>query len=155
MSTSTETSIIIRECEIWDSALQAHNSIEEFDHWDDKNFQQVIHEETKPHYILVASEENKPVAYLIGYNRWKDGSFYIWMTGVHKEYRRHHLFSQMLQQVTNWAKLNGFVSLKLKTRNNRREMLYFLVKNGWNFIELTPYPNVVDNRLLAMKSLLS
>ena len=149
-----ETAISIKECDTWVFALEAHNSVTEFDTWDENNFKEVLSDETKPHLILVAfSEENKPVAYMIAYDRWKDGSFYIWMTGVQQTYRRHRLFSHMLHQASVWAKSNGYTSLKLKTRNNRREMLGFLVKDGWNFIELTPYPKIEDNRLLAMKNL--
>jgi ribosomal protein S18 acetylase RimI-like enzyme len=144
----------IKEYSTWDLAIEAHNSIAEFDKWDATNFAEILTEETKPQLILVSTnEEDKPIAYLIAYDRWKDESFYIWMTGVNQSYRGQHLFSRMLQYASEWSRAKGYKSLKLKTRNNRREMLSFLVKDGWNFLELTPYPNVEDNRLLAIKSL--
>jgi hypothetical protein len=51
------------------------------------------------------------------------------------------------------AKQRGYKQIKIKTRNDRREMINYLAKTGWNFLEVTPMPNLKDNRILLCKDL--
>ncbi len=51
----------------------------------------------------------------------------------------------------NWAKSKGYNTLKIKTRNNRREMLSFLVKNGFYFISIEPKENIEEKQNKSRK----
>ncbi len=52
-----------------------------------------------------------------------------------------------MQYQIDWAKRQGYSKLKIKTRNARREMLSFLVKNGFNFTEVEKKENIIENRI--------
>jgi hypothetical protein len=43
------------------------------------------------------------------------------------------------------AKQKGYTKLKIKTRNNRREMLGYVVQNGWNFIDVEKHPGILSD----------
>lgn len=81
----------------------------------------------------------------------KDKSFYCWMAGVNPLYRRLGLLNNMMQYLGDWAKNNGYNKITIKTRNNRREMLAYLVKAGFNFVEVQPQLSIKDNRILLEK----
>lgn len=99
--------------------------------------------------IIVAYYKEKPIGYIVGYDKFKDNkdSFYCWMAGVEKEYRRMGALTQLMNYQKKWAKDNGYKKLKIKTRNSRREMLYFLVNNGFNFTSVEEKEDINENRI--------
>lgn len=52
-----------------------------------------------------------------------------------------------------WAREKGYNKIKIKTRNNKREMLSYLVKYGFLFTEVMQHPNIDDHRILLEKEL--
>jgi ribosomal protein S18 acetylase RimI-like enzyme len=103
--------------------------------------------------ILIASLDHEDVGYMVSYNRYDDGSFYIWMTGVAPSARRKGILGKMVSETVSYAKEKGYTTIKIRTRNNRREMLFFLVKNGFNFLKVSSYETVLDNRILLEKDI--
>ena len=69
------------------------------------------------------------------------------------EFRRKGVFSALMSEFTKVAKGKGYSTMKIITRNNRREMLAYLVKEGWCFIEMIPKETVEDGRMLLMKKI--
>lgn len=53
----------------------------------------------------------------------------------------------------DWAGQKGYNILKIKTRNNRREMLNFLLKNGFYFINIEEKKDVKNNRINLQKNI--
>ncbi|MBN1386167.1 GNAT family N-acetyltransferase [Candidatus Woesearchaeota archaeon] len=90
---------------------------------------------------------------MASYDRYKDGSFYCWMTGVKPEYRGKGVLKLMMDHLMKWAKKEGYKSIKIKTRNNRREMLAYLVKYGWNILEIDDRGSVEENRIISEKEI--
>lgn len=103
--------------------------------------------------ILTAHLNDKPIGYMISYDRFKDGSIYCWMTGVIPEARGQGALKAMMTELTDWAKAKGFTEIKIKTRNALREMLSFLAKNDFNFYQIDQQVDVRDNRLLLSKKI--
>ena len=56
---------------------------------------------------------------------------------------------------TNWAKNKGYSILKIKTRNNRLEMLSFLIRNGFYFTDIETKENIKDNRINLQKDIVN
>ena len=56
------------------------------------------------HLSLIAEIENQSVGFKIGYDRFKDGSFYSWMGGVLPEFRKKGVASALADFQENWAK---------------------------------------------------
>lgn len=101
----------------------------------------------KEKLIIVAYNNNTPIGYIIGYDKYNDGSFYCWMAGVDNNYRKLGALTGLMNYQIEWAKNKGYNKIKIKTRNTRREMLGFLVKNGFNFASIESKENIEENRI--------
>lgn len=104
------------------------------------------------HIILAAYVDNENVGYLIGYD--KNNSFYCWVVAVDENYRRIGILTQMMNIFENRAKQFGYNKVTLKTLNNKREMLSYLVKNKWNFTDIIKNEKVIHNEIIAEKTIL-
>lgn len=145
-----DNKIVIKESGI-DEALKVHNFIEEFYPPCSKDFfEDRLKDKNK--LILVSYMDNDPVWYMIWYDRYADESFYCWMTWVIKQYRKQWSLNAMMKYFFNWAKLNSYNKVKIKTRNSRRQMFEFLIKDWFNMIEFVKGKEVLDNRMLLEKS---
>ncbi|MDP1884424.1 MAG: GNAT family N-acetyltransferase [Candidatus Moranbacteria bacterium] len=142
-------SIVIKEDSI-EVAVKVNATITEFDKPYDKAYFEG-HYKNAVSLILVAYVDNQPAGYMVSYDKNNDGSFYCWMAGVDPLFRRLGLLNSMMQYLNDWAKNHGYNKLTIKTRNNRREMLSYLVKAGFNFAEVQPHPFIKDNRILLEK----
>lgn len=100
---------------------------------------------------MAAYAENENIGYLIGYD--KNNSFYCWVAAVEEKYRRRGILTQMMDIFENYAKELGYSKVTLKTLNNKREMLSYLVKNNWNFTDIIKNENVIQNEIIAEKEI--
>ena len=87
------------------------------------------------HLVLTAHIENEIVGFKIGYDRFNDGSFYSWMGGVLPENRNQSIADMLADYQENWAKNNGYSSIRLKTRKKHEAMLSFSKKRGFVIIK--------------------
>ena len=141
-----KNNIVVREVPI-DEAVKVNRNVIEFDGKDTKAEDFERRYQDKDKLIIVAYYENIPIGYIIGYDRDNDGSFYCWMAGVDNNYRRLGALTSLMNYQMDWAKKKGYNKLKIRTRNNRREMLSFLVKNGFNFVSVEQRDNITENRI--------
>ena len=56
------------------------------------------------HLSLNAFVDEKPIGFKVGYDRFKDGSFYSWMGGVLPKYRRQKVADTLADKQENWTK---------------------------------------------------
>lgn len=145
--------IIVKEVSI-EEAVKVNRNVIEFDGKDTKAEDFERRYQDKKKLIIVAYYENVPIGYIIGYDRDNDGSFYCWMAGVDNNYRRLGALTTLMNYQMNWAKNKGYNKLKIRTRNNRREMLSFLVKNGFNFVSVEQRDDITENRINLEHSLI-
>lgn len=138
--------IIVKEVSI-EEAVKVNRNVIEFDGKDTKAEDFERRYQDKDKLIIVAYYKNIPIGYIIGYDRDNDGSFYCWMAGVDNNYRRLGALTTLMNYQMNWAKNKGYNKLKIRTRNNRREMLSFLVKNGFNFVSVENKEDITENRI--------
>lgn len=138
--------IVIKEDSI-DVAVKVNATIVEFDEPYSKEYFEERYK-GKEKLILVAYIDNQSVGYMVSYDRNDDGSFYCWMAGVDPNFRRLGILKKLMEYLNDWAKNKGYKKITIKTRNNRREMLSFLVKAGFNFTEVQSQPSIDDNRIL-------
>ena len=105
--------------------------------------------------IIVAYYEDKPAGYIIGYDEFKDNkeNFYCWLAGVDYKYRRKGILTKLMDYQMKWAREKGYKKLRIKSRNDKREMLSFLVKNGFDFISVEKKENIKSNNIHLVKDL--
>ena len=94
--------IIIKNAPIEDVVF-VNSTITEFDKPYKKEYFKERYE-GKDNLIIVAYISNKPVGYVVWYNRDNDNSFYCWMAGVNPEYRRLGILKKLMDYGFNWAK---------------------------------------------------
>ena len=145
--------IIVKEVSI-EEAVKVNRNVIEFDGKDTTKEDFEKRYVGKDNLIIVAYYKNIPIGYIIGYDRDNDGSFYCWMAGVDNNYRRLGALTSLMNYQMDWAKKKGYNKLKIRTRNNRREMLSFLVKNGFNFVSVEQRDNITENRINLEHSLI-
>ncbi len=143
--------IIIKEVPI-EEAVKVNATIIEFDELYQRDYFEERYQ-NKEKLILVAYVDNLPGGYLVGYDKFGDGSFYCWMARVNPLFRRRGILKALMDYEDTWAKERGYQKIKIKTRNNRREMLAYLVKYGFFFTEVVQHPKREDNRILLEKDL--
>ena len=148
-----KNNIIVKEVSI-EEAVKVNRNVIEFDGKDTKAEDFERRYQDKDKLIIVAYYENVPIGYIIGYDRDNDGSFYCWMAGVDNNYRRLGALTSLMNYQMDWAKKKGYNKLKIRTRNNRREMLSFLVKNGFNFVSVEQRDDITENRINLEHSLI-
>ncbi len=147
------SAVVVRETSLED-VFAVHERVPEFQvHFPyDLN---VFHERTKQKktVALIAEVEGEPAGYVVAYDRDGDGTFYCWMAGVDPSFRRMGVLLSLMTYLEEWSKREGYTSLRIKTRNHRREMLAFLVKHGFHFVAIEPHEQAADNRILLEKTL--
>lgn len=147
----TDTQIMVKEGDI-ETVVQISAKIVEFDMlYDSQYYAERI--AGKESCVLVAYSEDVPVGFIVAYDKDDDGSFYCWMAGVDPQFRRMGVLSALMRYLNSWAKKRQYTKIRIKTRNNRREMLAYLIKEGYYCIEVETYPHISDNRILFEKDI--
>ncbi len=104
------------------------------------------------HLILVAYHKDAPVAFKIGYALNED-VFYSWLGGVLPKYRNLKIASQLIIEQENWAKLQHFSSIEVKTRNCFKGMLKLLIAHDYLIKSVEPKSSTIENRIIFSKKL--
>ena len=102
---------------------------------------------------LIAEIDNQLVGFKIGYDRFKNGSFYSRMGGVLPRFRRMGVAYSLANFQEKWADENGFSSIILKTRQKHDEMIAFSLNRGFIITEETQIILDEETRIWMEKSL--
>ncbi len=103
-----------------------------FGEWDLSRFQSKLSQKKKFH-LLIASIENQPVGFKIGFER-DQSEFYSWLGGVHFDYRGLGIAQDLMTQQHDWCKKQGYTKISTKTQNCYKAMLILNVKNGFEIV---------------------
>lgn len=85
----------------------------------------------KVHLILVASHDEKTIAYKIGYEV-SDTEFYSWLGGVIPKYRKKGVATKLREKQESWALNHGYSTISVKSMNRYRAMLQMLISYGYH-----------------------
>jgi ribosomal protein S18 acetylase RimI-like enzyme len=148
-----KSKISIKE-DIIETLVDVNSRIVEFEgEYDKAYFEKRCHGKEK--LLLVGYFNDLPVGYLLAYDRDGDNSMYCWLAGVDSEFRRLGILSKLMEYLETWSAKNGYKKIKIKTRNKRREMLAYLVKQGFYFVDVEERACIEDNRILLEKLIIS
>ena len=128
-----------------DDAVMVSANIPEFDDpYEIPEYSKRLNSTT--HHILTAYDNHNSIAFKIGYQRHSDGSFYSWMGGVLPNYRIKGIANNLADHQDTWAKKNGYISIKIQTREKHKAMLALAINRGFqitNRIEKTSSSNTL------------
>ena len=105
------------------------------------------------HILLNAFVGEKPAGFKVGYDRFKDGSFYSWMGGVFPQYRKQGVSSSLANNQEKWTREKGFSSIRLKTWKRHQAMLKFCIQRGFTIIKKIPKNFDSESRIWLEKQL--
>ena len=103
--------------------------------------------------ILTGEIGGKVVGFKVGYDRYKDGSFYSWMGGVLLDYRRKGVASVLAVSQEKWAIDNDYKSIKLKTHNKHESMLAFAIEGGFQILNYELHKDIGEVKIWMEKIL--
>lgn len=83
--------------------------------------------------IVVAMDGTRVAGYKIGYEQ-NQSQFHSWLGGVHPEYRKQGIASEMMRLQHNWCREHGYTSIRTHTKNKWREMLILNIRNGFDVV---------------------
>jgi GNAT superfamily N-acetyltransferase len=104
-------------------------------------------------HVIRALVNGEDAGYMVSHDRFRDGSIYCWMAGVIPGYRGRGVLKAMMSNLETAARVHGFKSIRIKTKNSRREMLTYLIKEGYSITDIEKYPDIVDNQISFIKRL--
>ena len=107
--------------------------------------------EGKPHLILLAYAEGRPIGFKVGYERHE--IFYSWMGGVLPSWRRKGVATALADAQEEWARDSGYDKIRLKTRNRHTDMLVFALRRGFHILSVEPHEPVAEFRIWMEKAL--
>ena len=103
--------------------------------------------------ILTAELNDQLIGFKVGYDQFKDGSFYSWMGGILPNHRQNGVASALADYQESWAIKNGYKSIKLKTRNKYEAMISFAIDRGFDIIDSETNEDIPEMRIWMEKIL--
>ena len=101
---------------------------------------------------LVARVNDRPAGFFLGFEL-KPDVFFAWFYGVLPDFRRQGIGSQMMEAAQEWAKQQGYESIRLECHNQHRPMLHLAIVLGYDIIGIRWDADRTDNLVLFEKSL--
>ncbi len=105
------------------------------------------------HHIATAYSSEHLAGFKVGYHRDNDGSFYSWMGGVLPEFRRLGIANTLAEAQEEWARKNGYISIRMKTRKKHKGMIRFSKNRGFIKIKTEQKTPDADSRVWMEKQL--
>ena len=102
--------------------------------------------------ILICESEDEKIGFKCGYRK-SDNTFYSWLGGVKKEYRKQGIADLLLAQMEDWCRGKDYDFLEFKTLNEHVSMLIFSLKRGFQITEVLDSVKDKRKRILLVKTL--
>lgn len=105
------------------------------------------------HIVLIASVDDKPIGCCIAFNKYFDGSLFIWYGGILPEYRCLGIAKSMLLNMEEYAQRKMFLSLRIQILNRHREQMFFSLANGFYIMGFDKMDSIEESRIQLIKEL--
>ena len=135
-----------------EEAEQVHQQIPEFSPDYLKRFYSEKYNEKK-RVVLTAQTGNENSGYLIGFDRFNDGSVYCCCFGVAPPFRRKGVLKALMDYFEQWAEKEGFKKIKVKTENRFREALSYYIQNQYAVFDFSKKEKTENNEIWLEKKL--
>lgn len=104
--------------------------------------------------MLVANIDKRPVGFAMGFEL-KPSVFFAWLTGIHPEFRRIGIGSQLHEAQSQWAMEHGYQYLRMECHNGHRAILHMAIQSGFNIAGVRWDPDRSENLIIFEKALVA
>jgi GNAT superfamily N-acetyltransferase len=104
------------------------------------------------HLMLVASLDNNPVGFFVGFEL-KPTVYFAWLYGVLPEFRRLGIASQLMEAMHAWVQDHGYQSVRFECQNQHRPMLHLAIAKGYDVVGIRWDPDRSQNLVIFEKTL--
>lgn len=101
---------------------------------------------------MVARIDERPVGFFLGFEL-KPSVFFAWFYGVLPDFRRQGIASQLIDAVHDWAREQGYESIRMECHNQHRPMLHLGIALGYDILGIRWDPDRGANLVLFEKTL--
>ncbi len=102
---------------------------------------------------MIARVKEQPVAFFLGFEL-KPTTFFAWFYGVHADYRRMGIASQLMDAVHDWARQHEYETIRVECHNSHRPLLHLSIALGYDIVGIRWDADRGDNLVIFEKSLL-
>jgi len=83
--------------------------------------------------ILLAMIEDRHVGFVVGFELMPT-TYFVWLCGVHPEFRRAGIATQLMQGEQAWAQDNDYQIVRFECQNQHRPMMHTAITEGYDLI---------------------
>jgi GNAT superfamily N-acetyltransferase len=102
--------------------------------------------------ILIANLDGRPVGFSTGFEL-KPNVFFSWLTGVHADFRRTGVATQLHEAQVAWAAEHGYEYIRMECHNTHRAILHMAIEMNFNIVGVRWDQDRGDNLLIFEKTL--
>lgn len=102
--------------------------------------------------ILFATIDDRPVGFVVGFEL-KPSMYYIWLCGVHADYRRAGVAAQLMEGLHAWAAEHEYQYVRMECHNRHREVLRLAVELNYDIVGIRWDSERADNLIVFEKVL--
>src|ERR671937_462950 len=96
---------------------------------------------------LIARIGDRPVGFFLGFEL-KPTVYFAWFYGVHPDYRRQGIASQLMDAVHSWARQNEYDSVRFECHNQHRPMLHLAIALEYDIVGMRWDPDRGDTLVI-------
>jgi len=90
--------------------------------------------------VLIAVNDSGCAGFKVGYDRYRDGSFYSWLGGVLPQCRGRGVAAALLAQQEMLVRAAGYTRIYVKTRNRFTAMRALLARSHYAIVSVEANP---------------
>lgn len=102
--------------------------------------------------VLVARIEQDAVGFFVGFEL-KPDVFFGWLCGVVSDLRRTGIATQLMHSAIDWARTEGYETLRFECHNHARAFLHFGIANDFDIVGIRWDDSLQRNLVIFEKRL--
>lgn len=102
--------------------------------------------------LLIANVEKRPVGFATGFEL-KPSVYFSWLLGVHPDFRRAGVASQLMGAQFSWAGEHHYQSVRMECHNAHRAILHMAIELGFDVVGIRWDVDRHDNLIIFEKAL--
>lgn len=83
--------------------------------------------------MMVAMVDDRHVGFIVGFELMPS-TYFSWICGVHPEYRRLGIATQLIQAQQAYAQEHDYATLRFECNNQHRPMLHVAINEGYDLV---------------------